>query len=38
MPGERGLRGKPGGFAVANFADHHDVRILAQQTSQWHWL
>ena len=31
VPGQRRLRGELGGFGVADFADHHDVRILPQQ-------
>jgi hypothetical protein len=31
VPGLRGLDGNVGGFQVADFADHDDVRILAQE-------
>ena len=34
MPGQRGLRGDLGGFAVADFADHDHVRVLPQQRPQ----
>ncbi len=34
MAGERGLNRDFGGFAVADFADHYDVGILAQDRSQ----
>ena len=31
MPGQRGLDSHLCGFLVADFADHDDVRVLAQQ-------
>ena len=34
VAGERGLHGDLGGFEVADFADHHHVRILAQDRAQ----
>ena len=34
MPGQRGLNGDLGGFAIADFAHQHYVRILAQDGAQ----
>ena len=34
MAGERGADGDFGGFKIANFADHHDIRILPQNRAQ----
>ena len=34
VAGERRLRRELGGFRVADFADHHDVRVLPQQRPQ----
>ena len=34
MPRQRGLDGNVGGFAVTDFADHHNVRVLPQYCTQ----
>src|SRR5580704_15823876 len=34
MPGQRRLHGDQRRFGVANFTDHHDVRVLAQERPQ----
>ena len=34
MAGQRRLHGDLGGFEVADFADHDDVRVLAQDGAQ----
>ena len=34
VPGERGLNRHHGGFVIADFADHDDVRILPQHAAQ----
>src|SRR6266545_4852521 len=34
MPGESGLDGERGGLVVPHLADHHDVRVLAQDTPE----
>ena len=34
MPGERGLEGNLRRLRVAHFADHDDVRVLAQDRAQ----
>ncbi len=34
VSGQGGLRGDPGSVGIADFTDHHDVRVLPQQRPQ----
>src|SRR3989339_1309327 len=37
MTGERRLNGNFRGFFIADFTNHHDIRILAEKRAQSHW-